>query len=265
MRNLAFNSWVAAAFLGLIPADPAAAGLPGEPGPASLPRDLEIELALSALPPHLRAEAAVYVLDPREGFERAREGSNGFHAFVARTGDDAFRGSWPLTEYSNDILYPVAFDSAGADALIPVFFDAARMQAQGVPAPELKTTIKARYASGYYKPPARAGVSYMLSPMFRSYTAPEQHDAVATVNFPHVMYYAPNVSAPEVGGAPPGGPYPFLIHPGPHGYSVQGVGETERRAITEEHADLLARLCRLRAVWCVTDAGGRTADAEHDH
>src|SRR5690348_7007421 len=64
-----------------------------------LPRDLEIQLALSALPPHLRDAATVYVLNPARGFEVARQGTNGFHAFVARTGDDTFRGEWPLTKY----------------------------------------------------------------------------------------------------------------------------------------------------------------------
>src|ERR1035437_3287415 len=72
-----------------------------------LPRDLEVQLALSALPPHLRDNATVYVLNPDKGFEVARQGTNGFHAFVARTGDDSFRGSWPLTKYRADILYPI--------------------------------------------------------------------------------------------------------------------------------------------------------------
>ncbi|HJS76649.1 MAG TPA: hypothetical protein VJ778_04525, partial [Burkholderiales bacterium] len=57
-----------------------------------LPRDLEIQLALSALPPHLRDNATVHILNPAKGFEVARKGTNGFHALVARTGDDAFRG-----------------------------------------------------------------------------------------------------------------------------------------------------------------------------
>src|SRR5690242_21115136 len=88
----------------------------------TLPRDLEIQLALSALPPHLRDNATVYVLNPDKGFEVARKGTNGLHAFVARTGDDAFRGSWPLTEYRDDILYPISFDKAGAEAQMRVFF-----------------------------------------------------------------------------------------------------------------------------------------------
>ncbi len=75
-----------------------------------LPRDLEIQLALSALPRHLRDSATVYVLNPDKGFEVARKGTNGFHAFVARTGDDTFRGSWPFTKYRDDILYPISFD-----------------------------------------------------------------------------------------------------------------------------------------------------------
>jgi hypothetical protein len=33
-----------------------------------LPRDLEIQLALSALPPHLRDDATVYAFKPRQRF-----------------------------------------------------------------------------------------------------------------------------------------------------------------------------------------------------
>jgi hypothetical protein len=55
-----------------------------------LPRDLEIQLALSALPPHLRDKATVYVLNPAQGFEVARKGTNGFHAFVVRTPVDIY-------------------------------------------------------------------------------------------------------------------------------------------------------------------------------
>src|SRR5262249_60079587 len=97
---------------------------------------LEIQLALSALPPHLRDNATVHVLNPDKGFEVARKGTNGFHALVARTGDDTMRGSWPLTEYRDDILYPISFDGAGAKAQLRVFFDAAEMQAKGTPPEE---------------------------------------------------------------------------------------------------------------------------------
>jgi len=153
-----------------------------------LPRDLEIQLALSALPRHLRDGATVYVLNPDKGFEVARKGTNGFHTFVARTGDDTFRGCWPLTEYRDDILYPVSFDAAGVKAQMRVFFDAAEMQAKGTPPGELKKIIKERYLMQYYKAPERAGVSYMVSPILRTYVNPDESDDVRTANLPHVMY-----------------------------------------------------------------------------
>src|SRR5881628_2701580 len=136
--------------------------IPGKNKIEPLPRDLEIQLALSALPPHLRDAATVYVLNPAMGFEVARPGTNGFHAFVARTGDDTFRGEWPLTEYRDDILYPIAFDNAGAKAQMRIFFDAAELQAKGTPAAELKRIMQQRLKAGFYPAPARAGVAYML-------------------------------------------------------------------------------------------------------
>jgi hypothetical protein len=216
-----------------------------------LPRALEIQLALSALPPHLRDNATVYTLNPDTGFDVARHGANGFHAFVARTGDDAFRGSWLLTEYREDILYPIAFDTAGSKAQMRVFFDAAEMQAKDTPPAELKKLIKDRYKIGYYKAADRAGISYMLSPILRTYENPEESDTVVTLNHPHVMYYAPDVSNEDIGGGKPGGMYPHAIHHGPHGYIVQPLGLTEKAAINQDYEEMLARLCQIKGVWCL--------------
>ncbi|SPQ00091.1 exported hypothetical protein [Candidatus Sulfobium mesophilum] len=222
-----------------------------------LPRDLEIQLALSALPPHLRDNATVYVLNPDKGFEVVSKGINGFHAFVARTGDDAFRGSWSLTTYRDDILYPISFDGAGAKEQMRVFFDAAEMQAKGTPPDELKKIIKERYKTGYYKAPGRVGISYMLSPILRTYWNPEESDRVVTISYPHVMYYAPNIFNEDIGGGKLGGLYPFVIMPGPHGYIIQGLGVTERAAITKEYEEMLARLCNISKVWCLAEAKGQ--------
>ncbi len=222
-----------------------------------LPRDLEIQLALSALPRHLRDKATVYVLNPDKGFEVARRGTNGFHTFVARTGDDTFRGSWPLTEYRDDILYPVSFDSAGVKAQMRVFFDAAQMQAKGTPPGKLKKIIKKRYKTGYYKAPDRAGISYMLSPILRTYWNPDETDRVMTINYPHVMYYAPIVSNKDIGGGEPGGMYPFVILQGPHGYFIQPIDLTERAAINKEYEEMLARLCKIKEEWCLPKEKGK--------
>jgi hypothetical protein len=222
-----------------------------------LPRDLEIQLALSALPPHLRDNATVYVLNPDKGFEVARNGTNGLHAFVARTGDDTFRGTWPLTEYRDDILYPISFDKAGTKAQMRIFFDAAEMQAKGTPPVELKRIIQDRHKTGYYKAPERAGVSYMLSPVLRTYVDPDESDRVTTINYPHVMYYAPDISNKDIGGEKPGGMYPFVILHGHHGYSIQALGLTERAAINKEYEEMLARLCKIKEVWCLPKEKGQ--------
>jgi hypothetical protein len=230
-----------------------------------LPRDLEIQLALSALPPHLRDNATVYVLNPAKGFEVARKGTNGFHAFVGRIPEAAFRGAWPLTEYPEDILEPISFDKAGAKAQMRVWFDATEMQAKGTPSVELKKIIQRRHKTGYYKAPERAGISYMLSPVIRTYFSPEESDRVRviTVNFPHVMYFAPGVSSEDIGGGELGGIYPFLIHHGHHGYMIQGLGLTERAAINKEFEEMLARLCSIKDVWCLPQKNNFEAPPAH--
>ncbi len=258
------------ALLGLA-AIPGAAQMaqPGAPALEPLPRDLEMELALSALPPHLRDQATVYVLDPATGFTVARQGTNGFHALVARTGDDTFRGTWPLTRFREDILYPIGFDPAGARAQMRIFLDAAELQARGTPPRQVKETMLRRLAEGHYPAPERGGVAYMLAPITRTYTNPDQAEHVLTVNVPHVMYFAPNLRNEDVGGAYPtaeqfryltehghwpGNIHPFVILDGPHGYVVQFLGTAERAALTQEYAGMLARLCRIRDEWCLPAA-----------
>ncbi len=231
-----------------------------------LPKDVEIRLALSALPPHLRDSATVYVLNPEKGFEIARKGSNGFHSFVSRNGDDAMRGSWPLMDYRDDILYPISFDEAGATSIMPVFFDIAKMQAKGTSPSELKRIIQERFRKKYYKAPQRAGISYMLSPILRTYTNPDENDNVITASVPHVMYYAPNVTNDEVGGGrpEPGAKYPFVILHGPHGYSIQFLGKAETEAVRLEYKDLLQRLCEINKEWCLPITEGHSSTS-HRH
>ena len=219
----------------------------------ALPQDLEIELALSALPPHLRDKATVYVLGKTQTLEIARDGSNGFHAFVSRLDPNAFNGDWRYTEYRDDILLPIAFDDAGSRAHMPVYFDMAEMRASGTPAEELKAIVVKRWETGYYKAPERAGISYMLAPMFRTYRNPDvEVNKVGTTNAPHYMFYAPGVSNEDIGGKVMS-EHPFMLNerPSPHGYMIQFVGQAEKGAINEEYAGMLARLCELREIYCL--------------
>ena len=232
-----------------------------------LPQNLEIQLALSALPPHLRDSATVYILNPDNGFEIARGGTNGFHAFVARTGYDAMRGSWPLKEYRDDILYPISFDEAGAKAQMQVFFDIAEMQAKETAPEKLKKIIQDRYKKNYYKPPERAGLSYMLSPILRTYTNPDADETVATSSNPHIMHYAPNVSSHDIGGVKPSldDAYPFVILQGPHGYTIQNVSEEARQKIRKEYEEMLTRLCQINEKWCLPKTNGQNQESMHNH
>ena len=107
-------------------------------------------------------------------FEVARRGTNGFHAFVSRNDPNAFNGSWPHAEYRDDVLVPIAFDDAGARAHMQVYFDMADLRAAGTTAEELKSIINDRYEAGYYRPADRAGISYMLAPVVRTYVDPGQ-------------------------------------------------------------------------------------------
>lgn len=215
-----------------------------------LPRDLEVELALSALPVHLRAEATVYSLNPDAGFEVARRGRNSFHTFVARQDDSLYRGQWPLRTYRNDVLIPIAFDAEGAETIMPVHFDIARLHAMGTPPAELKQTIQARYAEGRYRTPQRAGVSYMLAPVMRAYLNPDEGDVLVTVSNPHLMFYAPHVANEDIGGLPMSHG-PFVINGGPHGYIITLLAEAERAAIVRESATMLDRLCRFNVMFCL--------------
>ena len=72
----------------------------------ALPKDLEIKLALSALPPYLRADATTFLLIPSKGYELEQKATNDFTCFVERT-------DWVREEYRNDLLIPECFDAEG--------------------------------------------------------------------------------------------------------------------------------------------------------
>src|SRR5439155_1964776 len=68
-----------------------------------LPQQLEVHLALSAAPPHLRPEATVYVLDPAKGYALERKGKNGFTCYVERT-------DYTREDFRDDFIVPECQD-----------------------------------------------------------------------------------------------------------------------------------------------------------
>ncbi len=202
-----------------------------------MPVDLETDFALSSLPPHVRKNATVYLLDPEKGYYVARQGSNGFICFVLRT-------DWELGEFRQDFASAISYDAEGAKMIFPVYADVEAMRASGkFTGAQVKDTISARFARGYYKAPGRPGLSYMLAPIMRVYVGEENHKHLATFVMPHYMFYAPYVSESDIGGnSTTGGPMILGDGKDPHGYIILPAGAMEKEQMSKENAPLLKRL-----------------------
>ena len=224
-----------------------AAQTPASPTLGAMPRDLETAWALSAAPPHLRDSAEVDLLDPARGYVQARAGTNGFRCLVART-----EWEWPRLPFRNDIFVPVCSDAAGSAAWLPVLVDVAAMRAHGDTPRAVYDEVMRRFGDGRYHAPARAGISYMLSPVMRTFLDSSSREPTTMVG-PHYMFYAPNVTDADIGGRPGSGG-PFMLSTGPHGLIFVGVGAAKKQEIVEQSHDLLAGLCSYSHVLCVPQA-----------
>jgi len=107
-----------------------------------LPRALEVELALSAAPKHLREAATVWALE-QSGYTKVKEGTNAFSCLVSRRAGD---------------LFPVCWDAEGARSLLPIEFDDAQLRLSGKSTAEIDTLVDERFKQGQYHPPTRAGI-----------------------------------------------------------------------------------------------------------
>jgi predicted nucleic acid-binding Zn ribbon protein/1,2-phenylacetyl-CoA epoxidase PaaB subunit len=187
-----------------------------------LPRALEIALALSAAPGHLRDQATVWTLD-ETGYVIAKKGSNAFTCVVSRRAGD---------------LFPVCWDQEGARSLLPLDFDDAQLRLTGKSGQEIETIITERFKAGRYHPPTRPGIAYMLSPM--RYRIDEHGVATRTASAPHLMFYGPNLSDADIGGAR--GAFVFMNRVGPDGMMIVPVGQQEREVIVGESQPLVAQV-----------------------
>jgi hypothetical protein len=182
----------------------------------SLPRDLEIRLALNALPKDLRDGATVLVLDSA-GYVEARHGTNPFTCIVSRRGGN---------------FYPVCFDQEGAHTILPAFADDAVLRLKGATDEDVDRQLAQGFAQGRYRPPARPGVAYMLSPA----TYMMENGKLAR-SFPHTMFYAPFLTNADIGGIM--GRTAFVDRPGPHGMIIVIAGKKEREALLVESQALV--------------------------
>jgi len=148
--------------------------------PALMDRQKETALALSACPPMVAANAAVYVLD-KSGYVKIRESQNGFTAIVQH--------SMPTSQE------PQCMDTEGARTFLPRMLKVAELRAEGKRPDEIKGIIADAVAKGDLQPPRRAGVDYMLS---TENMVPDTKGGVEHFP-PHVMFYAPYLTNAELG------------------------------------------------------------------
>jgi hypothetical protein len=213
-----------------------------------MPVDLETDFALSALPPHLRSDATVYLLDPQKGYYIAHQGTNGYVCFINRT-------DWEWAEFRKDLATPISFDPEGARSIFLVYLDVAAMRASGkFQAAQLTNTIKNRIIAGIYRAPSKPGMSYMLAPLMRVYPGTPDIKEPITISGPHYMLYAPYLTE-ENTHYKPGTDGLILTNPGnsvlgegkgPYGYVIVLASETEKATIVEDGKDLLKRLAEYK-------------------
>jgi hypothetical protein len=189
-----------------------------------LPRALEVELALSAAPKHLRDNATVWVLE-KSGYTIANEGTNSFTCVVSRRAGD---------------LFPVCWDAEGTRSLLPLDFDDAQLRLSGKSGAEIEAIVAERFKSGKYHAPARAGVAYMLSPLrFRI----DEHGQISrTPSNPHLMFYGPGLTDSDIGGAR--GSFVFINRVGPDGMMIVPIGQQERETIVNGTQSLVDQVAR---------------------
>jgi len=212
-----------------------------------MPEGLETRYALSAIPPHLRNDATVLLLDPQKGYVVGRKGTNGISCLVVRTD-----WQFPTRPFRNDIFWSVGFDAEGAKTLMQDFLTAAELRARGMDSKQVHREVTRKFGTAGSPNPGRAGVAYMIEPVMRTVddtNVPEPK----TMNMPHYMFYAPGVKNSDIGGKPIS-QYPFILSmsPGRDDYIIMLVGQTERESMLAESKDLLADLCSYREYLCTS-------------
>jgi hypothetical protein len=207
-----------------------------------MPAALETDFALSCLPSHIRPGATVYLLDPEKGYYVARQGNNGFICFVVRT-------DWIRGEFRKDFAAAISYDAEGSVSIFPVYKDVEAMRSTGkFTALQIRDTISERFSKGIYKAPAKPGISYMLAPLMRVYSDPSDSLKVSSFSMPHYMFYAPYLTAADIGGnSDSGGPMVLGNKNDPHCYIILPVGKTEKADILAENKSLLLRLAEYKS------------------
>jgi len=163
---------------------------------ASVPRERQIALALSAAPAEVSSNASVYILGLK-GYEKVREGTNGFSCYVGRS----------FLKPTETTVEPTCFDAEGSRTVLIRRLRMEELRANGKSEAEIKADIANGYKEGRFKDPSKPGFLYMMS---------SENRLGGTANFPpHLMFYAPGMTTKDMGfDSPPQLEYLGMTHPG---------------------------------------------------
>jgi len=162
---------------------------------ASTPRQRQIELAETAAPAEVSSRATIYVLGPK-GYEKAREGRNGFSCLVNRQ----------LVNTQE----PECYDPEGSRTTLLAHLRIEELRSQGKSEEAIQAEIDAGYKSGKFLAPSKPGIVYMMSDENWVFDP----DAKKIIHFPgHLMFYAPYMTAKDL-GYEKNASLPYLVHPG---------------------------------------------------
>ena len=173
---------------------------------ASTPRERQIELALSAAPTEVSSRATIYILGAR-GYEKVRDGTNGFNCLIERS----FAGT---TQNSSA---PACFDAEGSRTLMLTYLRREELRAQGKSEAEIKDDIAKGFQDGRFKVPG-PGFLYMMSNENFVYDSESKESGFLA---PHLMFYAPYKTVKDLGYESLSPTMvPHLTYPGPEGLIV---------------------------------------------
>jgi len=99
----------------------------------------------------------------RQGLRAQSQRDDEFSCFVERTEQER-------ADFRNAVYAAICFDAEGSEKILPVWMDTAKIRAARRLSPlEVKQEIARPYEDGTYRPPSRAGISYMIAPLMRTY------------------------------------------------------------------------------------------------
>jgi hypothetical protein len=150
---------------------------------AATPPDRQIAMALQAAPAEVSSKAAVYVLGSK-GYEKARDGTNGFSCLIERS----FVGT---TQTSSA---PACFDAQGSGTMMVAYLRREELRALGKSEAQIKDDIAKGYEDGRLKVPG-PGFLYMMSKENYVYDSQSKQSGFVP---PHLMFYEPYKTAKEV-------------------------------------------------------------------